>query len=234
MTAQTQQLLLAFLAICSPFVLSFLIVAILSPRYKALSERNGWTVQPHPEDHRDYLFKGQKDGVQWQMECYVYEHYRYRGVSRRHNPFTRVIVWTCPSTRLSNHTLLVFPRKDRLKHFVHPRLSLQRDVNLVTDRETEILDRLLSHLPQITIGSSEFQELFVVDTDLEGSAANLINRLQFELLTWPKDRFAGPVVLLNSSGITIWWIPLGMQDEYLEKTVGLGASLARSLQHDLA
>ena len=234
MTAQTQQILLAFLAICSPFVLSFLIVALMAPRYKALSERNGWTVQPHPEDHRDYLFKGQKDSVRWQMECYVYEHYRYRGVSRRYIPFTKVIVWSCDNMRLSNQTLLVHPRQDRLKRFVHPRLALGKHGNLVANRETEILESMLSHLPQKTFDSTELQRLFVAYTDLEVLPSNLIKGLQFELLTWPKERIAGPVILLNNNGTTIWWIPLGMRDEWLEKTVSLGISLARSLQHDLA
>lgn len=117
-------------------------------------------------------------------------------------------------------------------HFVHPRLSLEKDGNLVANRDTEIQDRFLSHLPQITIGSTEFQEWFVVCSDLEILPGNLINQLQFELLTWPKNRFAGPVILLNTDGTTIWWIPLGMRDEWLEKTVSLGTSLARSLQHD--
>lgn len=69
MNGEAQQILIAFLAICSPFVLSFLIVAILSPRYKVLSERNGWTVPLHPEDHRDHLFRGRQNGIKWEMEC---------------------------------------------------------------------------------------------------------------------------------------------------------------------
>jgi hypothetical protein len=227
MDAQAQQILIAFLAICSPFLLLFLIVAILAPRYKDFSERHGWTVQRHPEDHRDYVFRGQENGVQWEMEYYNYEHYRKLG--GRHIPFTDVIVWTSNSMTLPNHTLLIHPRSDRLRHFVHPRLSLKKDMDLIADPETEKLERFLFRLPHKTVGSAEFQESFVVCTDFDVVPNDLVNRLQFELLSWPKIQMAGPVILMNSDGIIIWWIPIGMRNEWLEKTVTLGTSLASSL-----
>jgi len=59
MNAPAQQILLAFLGICSLCLLLFLIVGIWAPHYKDVSERNGLTVQAHPEDHRDYVFRGQ-------------------------------------------------------------------------------------------------------------------------------------------------------------------------------
>lgn len=229
MNAQAQQILIAFLAICSPFILSFLIVAILSPRYKVLSERNGWTVQPHPEDHRDHLFKGQQNGIQWEMECYIYENYQYRGFRGRYIPFTNVIVWTSNSMTLPQKTLLIYPRRDKLRHFVHPRLSLEKDTDLVANQETEKLERFLIHLPQKAIGSTEFQQWFLVRTDLEILPNNLINRLNFELLEWKKIQIVGPVIFMNRRGVTIWWIPIGMRNEWLEKTVRLGISLADRL-----
>lgn len=227
MNPQAHQILLAFLAICSPFLLSFLIVAILAPRYKDFSRRRGWTVQPHPEDHRDYVFSGQENGVPWEMEHYIYEHYRKLGP--RSIPFTNVIVWSTTSLNLPNHTLLIQPRRDRLQHFVHPRLSLKEDTDLIGNHETEKLERFLFHLPQKTIGPAEFQESFRVRTDLDVFPDHLVNRLQYELLSWPKIQMAGPVILINRNGIMIWWIPMGMQNEWLEKTVRLGLSLASSL-----
>jgi hypothetical protein len=224
MNVQAQQMLLAFLAICSPFLLSFLIVAILAPRYKDFAARHGWSVEPHPEDHRDYLFQGGEDGIQWEMEYYVFEH--YRKLSGKYVPFMNVIVWSTNSMRLPNHTLLIFPRRDRLRHFVHPRLSLGINMDLVTNHETEKLERFLFRLPQIAIGAPEFQELFLVRTDLEHLPDNLIRRLQVELLEWPKIQMAGPVILMNRMGVTIWWIPIGMRNEWLEKTVHLGISVA--------
>lgn len=226
MNAQAQQILIAFLAICSPFVLSFLIVAILSPRYKVLSERNGWTVQPHPEDHRDHLFRGRQNGIKWEMECYINEHYQYRGFRGRYIPFTNVIVWTSNSITLPRNTLLIYPRRDKLKHFVHPRLSLEKDTDLVANQETEKLERFLFHLPEKAIGSAEFQQWLVVRTDLEVLPDYLINRLHIELFEWKKIQIAGPVIVMNSRGVTIWWIPIGMRNEWLEKTVTLGTSLA--------
>lgn len=227
MNPQAQQLLIAFLAICSPFLLSFLIVAILAPRFRDFSERKGWTVHTHPEDHRDYLFKGQQDGILWEMEYYIYKHYRKLG--GRYIPFTNVITWTSGSGSLLNHTLLIHPRSDRLRHFVHPRLSIEKDRDLIANHETENLERFLFRLPQKTIGSPEFQELFVARTDLDILPDNLINRLQLELLEWQNFQMAGPVILMNSNGLTIWWIPIGMRNEWLEKTVRLGISLARNL-----
>lgn len=222
-----QQILIAFLGICSPFLLSFLIVAILAPRYKAFSERNGWTVQPHQEDHRDYVFRGQENGVQWEMEYYNYEHYRKLGGG--YIPFTDVIVWRNHSTRLPNHTLLIHPRRDRLRHFLHPRLTVKKAMDLIAAHETEKMEEFLLRLPHRIIGSAEFQELFIVRTDLDVVPIDLINRLQFELLSWPKIQLIGPVVLMNNEGVVIWWIPIGMRNEWLEKTVTLGTSLVSRL-----
>lgn len=227
MNPQAHQILLAFLAMCSPFLLSFLIVAILAPRYKDFSRRKGWTVQPHPEDHRDYVFSGWENGVPWEMEYYIYEHYRKLGP--RYIPFTNVLTWTSKTKRLPNHTLLIYPRRDKLRHYIHPRLTLEKDTDLVANHEAEQLERFLFRLPQSAMGSTEFQNLFVVRTDLDVFPDTLTHRLQFELLSWTKIQMAGPVILINRNGIMIWWIPIGMQNEWLEKTVRFGLSLASSL-----
>ena len=229
MNPQAHQILLAFLAICSPFLLSFLIVVILAPRFKDFSERKGWTVHTHPEDHRDYLFKGQQNGIQWEMEYYIYEHYRYRNFMGRYAPFTNVITWKTNSRKLPKNTCLIYPRSNTLRHFVHPRLSLKNDMDLIANYKTEELERFLFRLPQKTIGSPEFDELFVTRTDLDVLPDILIKLLRFELLSWPKIQLAGPVISINSNGLTIWWIPIGMRNEWLEKTVHLGISLASSL-----
>jgi hypothetical protein len=151
MNAQAQQILIAFLGICSPFLFVFLIVGILGSRYKEFSERRGWTVQPHPEDHRDYVFRGLEGAVSWEMEYYIYEHYRKLG--GRYNPFTNVIVWTSNSTRLPDHTPLIHPRRARLRHIVHPRLSVENDKDLLVTHEIAKLDGFLFRLPQKTIAS---------------------------------------------------------------------------------
>jgi hypothetical protein len=146
MDIETQQILL-LIGICSPFILSFLIVAVLSPRFKALAERHGWTVQPHPLDHRDYLFKGGQHNIQWEMEYYVYDH--YRKLSVRHTPFIQVIVWKTDSMTLPQNTLLIYPRRDKLKHLVHPRLTLEDGDEVRTNsvEETESIN-ILHTLPE--------------------------------------------------------------------------------------
>ena len=112
---------------------------------------------------------------------------------------------------------------------VHPRLSVKNDRDLLITHEIAKREGFLFRLPQKTIASTEFQESFVVRTDLDVVPDNLIKRLQYELLSWPKIQMAGPVILINSTGIVIWWIPMGMRNEWLEKTVALGASLASSV-----
>jgi hypothetical protein len=225
MDTETRQILLIFLAICSPFVLSFLIVAILSPRFKAMAERKGWTVQPHPIDRRDYLFKGQQNNIQWEMEYYIYDHYSRLPV--RHTPFIHVIVWTTNSVTLPQNTLLIYPRRDKFAHLVHPRLTVENDIAVQADPTEEL--NLLSDLPEKAVGINEFREFFELRTDLETLPGNLINSLQLELSSWSKIQFLGPIILINKNGVTIWWIPIGMRNEWLEKTVSLGLSLARIL-----
>jgi hypothetical protein len=143
---------------------------------------------------------------------------------------TNVIVWTTNSRRLPDQTILIHPRRDRLRHIVHPRLSLEKDMDLIADRETEDREGFLMDLPQRTFGSTEFQQSFVVRTDLDVVPDHLIHRLQFELLSWPRIQIAGPVVLMDNNGVIIWWVPIGMRNEWLEKTVQLGESLASSLR----
>ena len=228
MNIATQQILYLFLGICSPFILSFLIVAILSPRFKALSERHGWTVEPHPVDHRDYLFKGWQNTIQWEMEYYVYDHYRNLPV--RHTPFIQVIVWKTNSMTLPQNTLLIYPRRDKLKYLAHPRLTLESDGDARTYPVEEAENKnILSALPEKAVGIDEFRELFVLRTDLEILPHKLVHSLQLELLSWSKIQLVGPIILINRKGVTIWWIPIGMRNEWLEKTVRLGTSLVSSL-----
>ena len=227
MDANTNNILIVFLALCGPFIFLFLIVAILSPRFRALAERNGWTVQPHPEDHRDHLFKGQQNGIQWEMEYYNYDHYRKR--PPRSMPYIQVIAWTTNSATLPRHTLLIYPRRDKLKHIVHPRLALENADLLINPAETEKTKNSIFDLPEKPIGTNEFQELFVLRTELEVLPQNLLASIQFELSSWTKIQLVGPVILINSNGVTIWWIPIGMRNEWLEKTVRLGTTLASNL-----
>ena len=165
MDADTENILIVFLALCGPFIFSFLIVAILSPRFKALTEKNGWTVQPHPEDHRYHLFKGQQNSIQWEMEYYNYDH--YRKLPARYTPYIQVIAWTTNSVTLPKNTLLIYPRRDKLKHIVHPRLALENDDVLTNPAEKEKMENIISDLPEKPIGIHEFRELFVLRTELE-------------------------------------------------------------------
>jgi hypothetical protein len=222
MDPQTQQIPLIFLAICSPFILAFVIVAILSPRFKALSERNGWTVRPHPADHRDYLFKGQQNNIQWEMEYYVYDHYRKLPV--RHTPFIQVIVWITHSVTLPQNTILIYPRRDKIKHLAHPRLTVENPSDVHANPADEL--NILSHLPEKAVGIDEFRDSFVLRTDLEVLPDTLINSLQLGLSSWSKIQFLGPIILINRNGVNVWWIPIGMRNEWLEKTARLGTSLA--------
>jgi hypothetical protein len=228
MDTATQQISLFLLAICSPFILAFLIVAILSPRFEALSKHKGWKVQRHPADHRDYLFKGQQNDIQWEMEYYIYDHYRKLPV--RHTPFVQVIVWTTRSAGLPQNTLLIYPRRDKLRHLAHPRLTLRniRDVGTNSTEEVKT-ESLLSDLPEKAVGVNEFRESFTLRTDLEVLPHNLITSLQLELSSWSKIQFVGPIIVADKNGVTIWWIPIGMRNEWLEKTVKLGTSLASFL-----
>jgi hypothetical protein len=220
MDTDTQNILIVFLALCGPFILAFVIVGILSPRFKALAQKNGWSVEPHPADHRDYLFKGRQDHVQWEMEYYMYDH--YRKLRPNHIPYIQVIVWTTSSVTLPQHTLLIHPRRDRLKHLVHPRLTLQDDADVS-------LDTLLVDLPEQAIGTPEFQELFIVRTDLKALPGSLVGSLPWALSSWSKVGHVGPVILVNKDGVTIWWVPLGRRNEWLENTVQLGTTLAGNL-----
>lgn len=231
MNSATQQILLLALGICSPFILSFLIVALLSPRFKALAVQHGWTVEPHPVDHRDYLFKGEQKSVTWEMEYYIYDHYRKLPV--RHIPFIQVIVWTTKTISLPQNTLLIYPRRDKLEHLTHPRLTVDHDdarTNLNTEAENT---NILFDLPEKAVGVDEFQQLFVVRTDLEILPHNLVSALQLELLSWSKIQLVGPIILINRNGVTIWWTPIGMRNEWLEKTVQLGTTLMNGFQQDL-
>jgi len=227
MDANAINILIVFLALCGPFILSFLIVAILSPRFNALSERNGWTVQPHPEDHRDHLFKGQQNGIAWEMEYYNYDH--YRKLPPRSIPYIQVIAWTTNSVALPKHTVLIYPRRDKLKHIVHPRLVLENHDVLPNPAEKAKKKNVISDLSEKPMGTDEFRELFVLRTELEVLSPSLLTSLQLELSSWTRIQLVGPVILINSKGVTIWWIPIGMRNEWLEKTVSLGTRLARSL-----
>ena len=227
MDANTINILIVFLALCGPFIFLFLIVAILSPRFKALSEKKGWTVQPHPEDHRDHLFKGQQNGIHWEMEYYNYDH--YRKLPPRSIPYIQVIAWTTKSVALPKNTLLIYPRTDKLKHIVHPRLALENNDVLTNPAEKEQMKNMISDLPEKPIGTDAFRELFVLRTELEVLPQNLVTSLQLELSSWTKIQLVGPVILINSNGVTIWWIPIGMRNEWLEKTVSLGTMLSSSL-----
>jgi hypothetical protein len=221
MDADTQNLLIIFLVLCGPFVLAFVVVAILSPRFKPLAEKHNWTVEPHPADHRDYVFKGRHDHIQWEMEYYMYDHYRKM---RAHLiPYMQVITWKTNSATLPQNTLLILPRRDKLKHLAHPRLTLQNDADLL-----ENMDRLLE-LPEQSIGTSEFQELFIMRTDLTALPQSLLHVLPRELASWSNAGHVGPVILINRDGIAIWWVPIGMRNEWLENTVRLGTTLAGNL-----
>ena len=227
MDDNTINILIVFLALCGPVIFSFLIVTLLSPRFHALSERNEWTVQPHPADHRDHLFKGQQNGIHWEMESYNYDH--YRKLPPKSTPYIHVITWTTNSVALPKQTLLIHPRRDKLKHILHPRLALENDHLLISPAQKETTEHMLSDLPEKPIGTDEFRELFVVRTELEVLPQNLIASLQLELSSWTRIQLVGPVILINSNGVTIWWIPIGMRNEWLEKTVSLGTTLASSL-----
>jgi hypothetical protein len=227
MDPETQKILLLFLGICGPFIVLFIIVGLLSPRFKALSERNGWTVQPHPLDHRDYVFKGAQDNIQWEMEYYIYDHYRQR--SARHTPSIQVIVWKTEHVTLPKSMLLVYPRRDKLQYFAHPRLTSE-DHELGNSAAKLETNQMLHTLPEKAFGTDAFRELFILRTDLENLPQKLLSTIQLELSSWSHMQFTGPVVLIDQGGITIWWVPIGMRNEWLEKTVKFGAALASSLQ----
>ena len=227
MDANTENILIVFLALCGPFIFAILIVAILSPRFKALSERHRWTVQPHPADHRDYLFKGQQNGIQWEMEYYNYDH--YRKLPARSIPYIQVIAWTTNSVALPQNPLLIYPRRDKLKHFVHPRLALENHNVLTNPAEKEKMENMISDLPEKSFGVHELRELFVLRTKLEVLPDPLLTSLQLELSSWTKIQHVGPVILIDSNGVTIWWAPIGTRNEWLEKTVSLGTTLASTV-----
>ena len=218
MDSQTRNTLIYFVIMCVPIVL-VLIVGFLSSSFKTVAGKNGWVVQAHPDDHRDYLFTGQIDGISWKMEYYIYEHYRKRALPVLHIPYTKVIVWTTDSMSLFDNTLLVYPRKDKIKHFVHPRL--------VVTGQTQADDGILV-LQERAIDNVRFDNQFVLRTDFETIPQNLVNTLQTELMFWSNIQLIGPIILINKDGTVIWWIPIGMKREYLEKTTKLGLSLARS------
>lgn len=227
MDANIINILIVSLALCSPFIFSFLIVAILSPRFKALSERNGWTVQPHPKDHRDHLFRGQQNGIQWEMEYYNYDH--YRKLPPGSTPYIQVIAWTTKSVVLPTHPILIYPRRDKLKQIVHPRLALENEHSFKNPADKANMENMLSDLPEKSIGTDEFRELFLLRTEREVLPHKLITSLQLELSTWTKIQLVGPVILINSDGVHLWWVPIGIRNEWLEKTVRLGTILASSL-----
>ncbi len=202
---------------CIPVVLA-IIVGLLSPRSKDLAKKYEWITHKHPEDHRDYLLTGQDEGICWEMEYYIYEHYRVMHI--RHIPYTKVIVWTTETVSLLNSTLVVYPRKDKIKHFAHPRL--------IATGQRRVDDSLLD-LPQRSIEDMKFEEQFVIRTDIDVMSQQLINALRTELASWSKVQLVGPIILADKSGIAIWWIPIGMKHEYLDRTVKLGLALARSL-----
>jgi hypothetical protein len=190
-----------------------------------LADRHGWIVQPHPADHRDYLFKGQQNNIPWEMEYYLYDH--YRNLSARHIPYIKVIVWTTNSVTFPQNTLLIYPRRDRLKQLIHPRLILENEKDVFPNSAgQEVMEGVFSNLPEKAFGANEFQELFVLRTDLDVLPPNLINSLQLELSSWSKIQLVGPVISFNNDGVSIWWIPIGMRNEWLEKTVRLGTTLA--------
>lgn len=221
MDADTQNILIVFLALCGPFVLAFVVVAILSPRFKALAEKNVWTVEPHPADHRDYLFKGRHDHIQWEMEYYIYDH--FRKLQANHIPYVQVIVWRTNSVSLPHNTLLIYPRRDKLKHLIHPRLTLENDPDVQGSRDS------LFDLPEQVTGTPELQKLFILRTDLAVLPRPLIDSLPWELSSWSNVGHVGPVILVNKDGVTIWWVPMGMRNEWLENTVRLGTTLAGNL-----
>lgn len=218
-----QQIPLILLAVCGPFVLLILIAAILSPRFGVLAERNGWTIEPHPADRRDFLFRGSQGTVSWEMEYYVYDHYRQ--FPPGHTPFVHVIVWRTSSRTLPQNTVLVYRRGDRLKHFQHPRLIAGQK----RDARADLAEDVLSALPEKAVGIDDFRESFVVRSDLETLPQDLVHALQYALSSWSNIHFVGPVILIDRSGLTLWWLPMGRRDEWLERTVRLGTSLAGKL-----
>jgi hypothetical protein len=221
MDSDTQNILIVFLALCGPFILLFVIVGILSPRFKPLAEKNGWTVEPHPADHRDHVFKGRHGQIQWEMEYYMYDH--FRKLQANHIPYVQVIVWRTNSVTLPQNTLLIYPRRDQLKHVVHPRLTLENDAHVPDNLNT------LFDLPEQAIGTPELQKLFILRTNLAALPQPLVNSLPRELSSWSSVGHVGPVILANSEGVTIWWVPIGMRNEWLENTVRLGTTLAGNL-----
>lgn len=202
---------------CIPIVLA-LIVGLLSSRSKDPAKKHEWKTHKHPKDHRDYLFTGQDEDISWEMEYYFYEHYRVMHV--RHIPYTKVIVWTNETVSLPDSTLVVYPRRDKIKHLAHPRL--------IAAGQTRVDDSLLD-LPQRSVGDMKFEEQFVIRTDIDAMPQQLIIALRTELMGWSKAQLVGPIILADKSGIVIWWVPIGMKREYLNRTVKLGLALARSL-----
>jgi hypothetical protein len=221
MDADTQNILIIFLALCGPFIPIFVIAAILSPRFKAVAQKNNWTVEPHPADHRDYVFKGRHGPIQWEMEYYMYDH--YRKFQANLIPYVQVIVWTTNSATLPQNTILIHPRRDKLKHLVHPRLTLE-NASPVSGNLDALFD-----LPEQAIGPRALQELFILRTDLAALPQTLIDSLPGELSSWSNVGHVGPVILINKDGVNIWWVPLGMRNEWLENTVRLGTTLAGGL-----
>ena len=217
MDKNTQSALIYLGIMCIPIALA-LIVGLLSPRSKDPAKKYKWKTHKHPKDHRDYLFTGQDEGVSWEMEYYFYEHYRVMHV--RHIPYTKVIVWTTETVSLPNSTLVVYPCRDKIKHLAHPRL--------IATGQTRVDDSLLD-LPQRSVGDMKFEEQFVIRTDIDAMPQQLIVALRTELMGWSKVQLVGPIILADKSGIVIWWIPIGMKREYLNRTVKLGLALARSL-----
>jgi hypothetical protein len=221
MDSDTQNILIVFLALCGPFILLFVIVGILSPRFKALAEKNGWSVAPHPADHRDYVFKGRHGQIQWEMEYYMYDH--YRKLQANHIPYVQVIVWTTNSMTLPQNSLLIHPRRDKPRHLAHPRLTLENDPAVLGNLDT------LFELPEQPIGTPALQELFILRTDMAALPQTLIDSLPRELSSWSNVGHVGPVILVNQEGVTIWWVPIGMRNEWLENTIRLGTTLAGNL-----
>ena len=217
MDKNTQSALIYLGIMCIPIVLA-LIVGLLSPRSKDPAKKYEWKTHKRPKDHRDYLFTGQDEGVSWEMEYYFYEHYRVMHV--RHIPYTKVIVWTTETVSLPDSTLVVYPCRDKIKHLAHPRL--------IATGQTRVDDSLLD-LPQRSVGDMKFEEQFVIRTDIDAMPQQLIVALRTELMGWSKVQLVGPIILADKNGIVIWWIPIGMKREYLNRTVKLGLALARSL-----
>ena len=230
MSSEIQQFSRIFIFLCGPFILSILIIALLSPRFKAFANQKGWTVQSHPKDHRDYLFTGAENSIQWEMEYYFNDHYRKR-LSVKRIPYMKVIVWTTKTQILPDNTLLLYPRKDKLIHLTHPRLIVgQQDGDPVQRAKIKQLDKLLTDLPEKRFGTTDFQQQFILRSDIDIIPDNLIVAWQSELLSWSKIQLLGPIILINADGITIWWLPLGMRNEWLEKTVQLGLITTRNLK----